>query len=171
MSQQKISTVTGKKGEMRFVSALIERGFTPFIPIVDLGIDVIAEKSTGNQPRYFGFQIKTSTLSSKNYFWNWYIDNYSFKCAQNFFYVLSFEDDEKFPSNVKKDPHFNACIIPSKFIQKPRGHWSPYDKQGGESFDVAITVNMLEHIGKYSKEKTNSGIALRYLNKCPQLRW
>lgn len=167
MSRGRIPTVAGKKAEMRFVSALIERDFIPFIPVVDLGIDVIAEKfSEGQPPKYFAFQVKTSSFSSKYAYWYWYINKDSFRCAKNVFYVLVFEDAENFPKNIKADPQFNACIIPSKEICRS-GHWTTY--KGGQSFDVTITVNMLKHIRRFSKRATNSGIALRHFNRWSNL--
>jgi hypothetical protein len=162
MKSQKISGVTGKKGELSFITALIERGFTPFIPIIDQGIDIVAEKLLDdNSPEYYAYEIKTSSFR-KNDSWNWYVSDYNFRCADNVFYVLVFENSNLFPPNITRDPHCDACIIPSKELKN--GHWSPCS--GGEkSFDVTITLNMLRQLPKYSKTKYNSGIALRYLNK------
>jgi len=103
MPGERIPSVTGKKAEIRFISALIERDFIPFIPVVDLGIDVIAEKFLeGQTPKYFAFQVKTSSFSKTNACWYWYINRNSFRCAKNVFYVLVFENTDNFPKKLNQ---------------------------------------------------------------------
>jgi hypothetical protein len=157
-------TETGKLAELRLVSALINRRFCAFMPVVDLGIDIVAEKIANiyaqRPPKYYAFQVKNSTFR-KNHTWNWYVSKDSFRCAKNLYYVFVFEEQNRLPVEAKPEPDFNACIIPSKEIDR-HGHWTPYDS--GFSFDVTISINMLKNISKWSKKPSNSGMALRHFN-------
>jgi hypothetical protein len=80
---RRLPTVTGKEGELRFASALVKYGFVPFTPIVDLGIDVVAEKMRNAQskkpPKYLSFQVKTSKFRPGDKNWNWYVDHDGFR--------------------------------------------------------------------------------------------
>jgi len=167
MSSKPSPTVVGKRGEIMFISALLKRDFGVFIPVVDVGIDVVAEKFSHNQPpKYFAFQVKTSTLHKKRY-WYWYVDKYGFRCTDNVYYVFVFDDSDEIPPQAQADPIFNACLIPSKEINR-HGHWTTY--KGGNSFDVNITINMLTNISRWAKRQKNSGIALRHFNDWKQLQ-
>ena len=162
-----IPSEVGKIGETVFISALLRRRYGVFVPVVDKGIDVVAEKFDFKKPpKYFGFQVKTSTLGQKSQSWFWYVDKYGFRCADNVYYVFVFEDSSKMPSEVNANSDFNACIIPSKEIDRD-GHWTTY--KGGRSFDVRITVNMLKNIPKWAMKPKNSGIALRHFNDWKKL--
>jgi len=162
LNVKRIPSVTGKAGEIAFISALLDRGFVNvFTPIVDVGIDVVAEKFTeGNAPKYFAFQVKTSTLQ-KSGTWYWYVDRDGFRCSRNNFYVFIFENSHNIPVSIR-DLKFNALIVPSHELNK--AHWRTDKKSRKLDVNISISPNMLKNPKKY-----RSGW-LRFFNNWKQLK-
>lgn len=142
MSKQ-APTVVGKRGEQKFITALMERGFSVFVPVVDVGIDVIAEAPfTKQPPRYFAFQVKTSTLSKKSNSWYWYVDVEGFRYSKMVYYIFVFDDTQNIPPTTKnRDSNFNALIISSPDLQREfrkQGRW-----RNGHEGNISITPSSL----------------------------
>jgi len=138
-----IPTVIGKRGEQRFITALMERGCSVFVPIVDVGIDVIAEAPfTKQPPRYFAFQVKTSTLSNKSNNWYWYVNVTGFRLSKMVYYIFVFDDTKNISRETKnRDNNFNALIISSQDLEKEfrkQGRW-----RNGYEGNISITPSSL----------------------------
>ena len=165
MASKPVPTVVGKRGEITFISALLRRGFAVFTPVVDVGIDVVAEKfAPMKRPKYFAFQVKTSTFQ-KSGSWFWYIEKEKFRCSNTNFNVFVFEDTHLFPPQVPKDSEgFYALIIPSKKIEKEASKCSNRWKRG-EDYNITVTPNMLRNTAKWQRYKW-----MRYFNDWKQLQ-
>jgi len=52
------TTRKGKRAEFRVIDLLLKSGFDLYIPVIDTGVDLIAERRENNIPGYFPLQVR-----------------------------------------------------------------------------------------------------------------
>lgn len=151
------SQAVGKIGEMAFAMALVRRGFNVFSPIVDAGIDLVAERVTGSQPpfqaKYLGFQVKTSRYQPKSDWWYWTVTRYNYRLGADNFYALVLEDEEKLPPEVPEAKD-DVCvlIVPSKEIWE-HAEQSSKSWQRGDDYAISVEPHYFLNRDKYTWSK------------------
>lgn len=98
--------------EEKFAKELIDRGFIPYYPFKDVGIDILATKKN----KIFRYQLKARSLNSYNEYWFMVNEkrlNRNLK-QQNMFYVFC---------ALLSNNQFDFFVIPVKIIKR----W--YDKK------------------------------------------
>lgn len=92
---------TGKLAEFKVIEILVKLGFTVYIPVIDTGIDIVAEDWNGGNTHYFGIQVKSSRLSPKYNAWAWNVDPTTFRISEINYLVLVLEDWRMIPENAR----------------------------------------------------------------------
>jgi hypothetical protein len=143
-------------GEMAFAMALVRRGFNVFSPIVDAGIDLVAERVSGDQPpfhaEYLSFQVRTSTHQPKDDWWYWTISQDSFRLGENVFYALVLQNEEELPQRVRQTREdIYVLIIPTKEIWEHVVRLESW--QNGGDYGISVEPHYFEnkHSNKWVK--------------------
>lgn len=141
---------------MAFAMALVRRGFNVFSPIVDAGIDLVAEKVSGNQPpfraKYFGFQVRTSTYQAKEDWWFWTISHDNFRQGEHIFYALVLEDQERLPQGIpNRGEDIQVLIIPTKELWEHAVSLRSWQSGGDYGISVEPHYFLGDHSNKWLK--------------------
>jgi hypothetical protein len=144
----------GKIGEIEFAMALVKREFNVFSPVVDAGIDLVAEKLTGGgppfSPRYLSFQVRTSNYHPKEDWWTWTISKYNFRLGSDSFYALVLEDEEKVSvTETERQDGILVLIIPSREIWEHTSANSKAWQKGGD-YPITVEPHYFVNRGRYT---------------------
>ncbi len=111
---------SGKLAEFKVLAMLVKLGFSLFVPVVDTGVDAVAEWWADKPPTYYGVQVKSSSFISKYRSWAWNVDPKTFRVSESNFLILVLEDSDRLPEKVRlatrraEAPDLYALVMPTE---------------------------------------------------------
>jgi len=125
-----MSIFQSKSAEMLVSKHLLGKKYAVYIPLADVGVDLIVEPPEPKRHKFIGIQVKTSSYQRKPDWWAWIITKDDRRKNSSFFYVLCFEDINELPNQIrdKREGDVLCAVIPYEelvsFIKgRPRNKW------------------------------------------------
>lgn len=125
-----MSIFQSKSAEMLVSKHLLGKEYAVYIPLADVGVDLVVEPPEPKQHKFIGIQVKTSSYQPKSDWWSWNITRDDRRKSTPFFYVLCFEDIDELPDQIrgKREDNVLCAVVPYEelvsFIKRtPRNKW------------------------------------------------